>query len=458
MRPVLTVTALLIGMTAAPAIGAVRYVAPHGIDGTDCTNPSMPCRTVGHALAQVGVDVINIAEGTYEESLAVAASATKTLAGGWSADFSTRDVSKLDTILTGTTDRALTLDAGAGDTISFTLDGLTIAKSVATSTIALMFLSGGGLAAGASAGGDVVLNLSGVTMSKNRANGGGALALGATGTGSTISALIQDCRFEANRADGLGGGAIRTNQVGSSSLGLIVADTMFKGNRDKRSAGGAVVTNVGGGITDTHAYRRTTFLKNSTGGSGGAIAVDVFPGVFTLQIDNSVFLTNKAGGNGGAVNLLSHSNPAAPAGSLILQVRHATFVGNKAKGGGGALNGRAFSDSDVTLNASVANSILWGNQAGGTGQDVALAEDSGGSLTATFTRNDIADLSAGPGVSVTQTGGLDVDPAIIKKNGHLKPGSPMIDAAACIGVVDDIDGDARPLVSLCDIGADEVAP
>jgi hypothetical protein len=56
-------------------------------------------------------------------------------------------------------------------------------------------------------------------------------------------------------------------------------------------------------------------------------------------------------------------------------------------------------------------------------------------------------------------GNIAVDPQLDKKAARLLPSSPLIDAGTCVGApATDIEGDARPTGSGCDIGADEFVP
>jgi hypothetical protein len=94
--------------------GVVRYVSKQGTDfGNDCSTTNQPCKSIPHAIqvAEVG-DYIYVAGGTYsdtsfDDELSFGVTATvlitkqiSSLFGGYSPDFSTRDVKIYETILT----------------------------------------------------------------------------------------------------------------------------------------------------------------------------------------------------------------------------------------------------------------------------------------------------------------------------------------------------------------------
>lgn len=94
--------------------GIVRYVSWQGKDtGNDCTTAHQPCNSIPHTIQETDVgDYIHVAGGTYTDStyddkLTFGVTATviitrqiSSLLGGYSPDFSTRDIEAYETILT----------------------------------------------------------------------------------------------------------------------------------------------------------------------------------------------------------------------------------------------------------------------------------------------------------------------------------------------------------------------
>ncbi|MBL8097371.1 MAG: hypothetical protein JNL73_24540, partial [Anaerolineales bacterium] len=62
---------------SARAAGTTRYVTVDGVDDTDCSSPSSPCRTPQYAIVEAGAgDVVKIAAGTYDSVSLIAFTTT----------------------------------------------------------------------------------------------------------------------------------------------------------------------------------------------------------------------------------------------------------------------------------------------------------------------------------------------------------------------------------------------
>src|SRR5262245_2496983 len=311
----LSLTLLIAASLAAAAPAhADRRVSTLGDDaGNDCS--TLPCRTIAKAIS-VAADgeTIQIARGSYTENIDLSGSRTLTLEGGYGEDFdeATRDpLAKKGTILSGgKTDRFLLLRAAAGERTTLTIDGVVITKSVATSDTGNLFRPGGGIAVTASGGGAALLSLRQVRFTKNKGNTGGALAFAANGAFSLAAASIVDCRFEQNEAINLGGGALSTHTLIGGSVDLEVLRTAFVANKASDSGdGGAVLAEVSSDSgAHQHAYASATFQRNSAGGSGGAVAGFIFPGLLSIALQNSVLLDNRASRDGGGIDLTGQAN------------------------------------------------------------------------------------------------------------------------------------------------------
>jgi hypothetical protein len=140
-----------------------------------------------------------------------------------------------------------------------------------------------------------------------------------------------------------------------------------------------------------------------------------------------------------------------------------TFSGNSAYYGGGMYNGWG-------SNPTIQNSILWGNRAISGGDQIRNA-----SSTPTIAHSDIEGSGgSGPdwdtGLGTDLGGNIDADPLFVERvdpvtapatagNLRLQRGSPAIDAGnngfLPPGVVTDLDGKARIIFGIVDMGAYE---
>ena len=229
---------------------------------------------------------------------------------------------------------------------------------------------------------------------------GGALAI------RTAQVTVEDCKFENNSSfDEYWGGALYTSTSGVSDV--VVRRCEFVGNHGG-DGGGAY---VGGG----QAYFEECRFENNSAhgkiyeqGSGGGVYVH--PGASAL-LQRCVLVGNVAEGN-------DFQNPAggkggAAAGAAVLN--HCTVVANQ------ALDFVTPGEGGGVYDATVANSILWGN----------LPDALGGSALADF-----SDVQGGaPG-----TGNIDALPRFwLPQAGdfHLRFSSPCIDAGDPFGIPDD---------------------
>ena len=192
--------------------------------------------------------------------------------------------------------------------------------------------------------GSLIINNSVFTNNGAKLRGSGGAIL-AGGGGMTITSST----FSGNQH-----GAIYVDGVK-----LDVADSSFTGNTavttDSATGDGGAINSRLSAIT----INRSTFIKNSAQGAGGAICVDEH---FLLR--NSVFVGNTATGDGGAIFKKRSSD--------VQQFRavNTTFSGNRANGNGGAiyLTDQASFFRHVTVSENSAGNTVGGIR-GGTSCD-----------------------------------------------------------------------------------------
>ena len=239
------------------------------------------------------------------------------------------------------------------------------------------------------------------------------------------SVTVTACSFSNNAA--LSGGGIY-NQNGSS---VDVSDSSFSNNT--AGSGGAILNNDSSSIVTNCTFSENT-ANSGVFAAGGAIWHDG-----TLTVINCTFFGNMASGSfgeGGALYTRGSST------TLI----NGTFAGNTALSMGGAIRIAA-----VPGIVTVSNCVLWGNTAGGSGDEIV----DNASSTTTIRFSDILGSGGSGGgwdasMGIDGGGNIDADPLFVNPgtgNYRLAAGSPAIDAGhnwAIAGIADtDLDGNPR---------------
>lgn len=309
----LTLGAVL-GMVAVSALSSeafavIRYVDADTEDetGRSCDSIDYPCKTIARALdyAFAG-DIIKVYPGTYREH--------------------DLDIAHEITITAADRSNPPTIDAeGAGR--HFTID-IPEPWTDATSNLAkirnVSLVNGD---AGSEAGGSISvdsgrLRLNTATLSGNSASHGGAIYCGWMNCEELI---VKESVLENNAAE-YGGGAIRT--YGPTEI------------------------------------RSSAFLNNSSGGSGGAIAISEYHGAQYLDVSESEFEGNDSDGDGGAIN--SSVSPVTIAKSAFIRNEAVGLRWSDGRhGGGSAIYFGANQSSDEEL--VMTNSTFYDNHTGGGG-------------------------------------------------------------------------------------------
>ncbi|MCH8251797.1 MAG: hypothetical protein IID36_05030 [Planctomycetes bacterium] len=278
------------------------------------------------------------------------------------------------------------------------------------------------------------------------------------GSGTASSAALDGFTITGGFADGTspnnkGGGMY--NSAGDPT----VVNCIFTGNT--AVSGGAVYNNVA-----SPDFTDCTFESNTATQAGGAV---FNRGAGAPSFTSCVFRSNTADGggateDGGAmynggndptlVNCLFYDNTANDDGAAMYNtdadptITNCTFVDNVAVGtSGGVYNGGSSAPT-------ITNSILWGNDDGGSVvQDAQIKDAGSGSSIVTYC--DIQDAT--PGATPFPFGGssnnnIDTDPMFVKAstdNYHIVSGSGVIDTGnnSAISETTDLDGLTRKVDS-----------
>lgn len=260
--------------------------------------------------------------------------------------------------------------------------------------------------------------------------------LGGAITCDEADTTIRNCRFRNNQA-GLPGGMSSAlgGALAVSDADADIQDSTFTANF-ANAHGGAIYAENG-----TLTVARCTFLGNESDLFGGAVSL---AGV-SASLAGCTFLTNHAHG-GGAV----HSSA-----TCTTAIRHCTFARNSAADdriGGGAFLGTG----------SLSHCVFWANIAP-TAPQISLFNSAGvdldyglvqGRLDGIGPAEFMDGLTLGDGI-------IDTDPQLTP-DGHLRPGSPCINAGDFAFITTpenttDRDGEARVdfASARVDIGSDE---
>ncbi|RKY14457.1 MAG: hypothetical protein DRP82_04025, partial [Planctomycetota bacterium] len=284
---------------------------------------------------------------------------------------------------------------------------------------------------------------------------------------NSSSPTIKDCAFVGNSADW--GGAVYCDASNPT-----IVNCTFSGN-SAEDAGGAIFCTNSSVLTATNCV----FSDNITDSAGGAIYCDAS----RLNLNNCVFSDNTVTTyDGGAIYCINSSGLAAT---------NSVFAGNSAGRYGGAaaavyssrltmtnctLTGNATSSGGaifcaVLSDATLKNSILWGNSAS-SANEIYIYDDPYNPSFAILNHCCVDNTGyGGQAGNITENNCIHQDPQFVNAAGgdyHLQDVSPCIDAgnnSYVPGTVsEDLDGNQRIAdgdndgTSVVDIGAYEYQP
>jgi hypothetical protein len=444
-----SILALRLGQTTnAQAAAGILYVAPGGVCGGGVPNCYPNLQAAVDAAAPG--DEIRAAAGTYTDlsvrprqditttgfvTQTLYLSKTVTVRGGYNSNFSAWNPDLYATILDAQgKGRGIYV---TGD-ISPTIEGLHITGGDATG------LTGYGYYGAYDTGGGVYVMTATVTLSDNQIYnntapyGGGGVFLGYSN-----GRLNGDKIFD-NHANTGGGGVFFYNGAPTLDSSSVMSNT---------------TNNLGGGLyIFSSAARLTdnTIRGNSANNLGGGLDV----ASCSPTLDGNIFAGNTANLGGGAYLWYNHSlltnnvfmeNQANERGSGLWIggskpiLLHTTFSGNSGGNGSGIM----VADANTTPSTlMITNTILVSHTVG-----ISLTAGSAATINGILWFN--------TPITVSQTAGTvniqhqyQGDPAFNTDGYHLTASSAAIDKGVPAGVLNDIDGQPRPLQAP-DLGADE---
>ncbi|MBN8887420.1 MAG: Ig-like domain repeat protein, partial [Rudaea sp.] len=257
---------------------------------------------------------------------------------------------------------------------------------------------------------------------------------------------------DASATTGLGGGLRCDASLAQASCGFTLSNLVFSGNR---AVGGGALSLTSSAGTANAIVSKVLFRGNRAvglGGSGGAVSLSAPPaaGRVSPAFSNVVFSGNSSSNWGGAIDLNVNLGTVTPT------FDNATFTGNtSAVRRGGALSSEAYGTGGVA-NATLRNSILWGDVLNAGDPEIVFASNGAVTLDHSIVQGGC------PSGNATCTNMVAGDPKLGALGNYggavlsVLPGggSAAIDAGTC-QLPDDVRGVPRPQGAGCDIGAVE---
>ena len=248
--------------------------------------------------------------------------------------------------------------------------------------------------------------------------------------------------------DGNGDGSVMTISAVPAANIFASIENMTLTNGDADNGGGVRVLSSANTV---RLVLKNTVLSGNTAGSGGGLsAVSSNSGHISVSLVNDVIAENAAA-KGGAVYAYSED-----AGSTTtITVTNGTVTSNAASNGGGLY---IMSTDSGKTTVKAGNSVIWGNTAIVSGDDMFLARNN--SITVLKTSySDIGEVEANTVSYAAGPGVIDSEPVFVNPAAadyRLNADSPCRDSGSSAGVPDhDLFGVSRPQGGGYDMGAEE---
>jgi hypothetical protein len=498
---------LLVEQTGAVrGASATLYVAPDGNDSLPCNSIANRCQTVQRAVDLASADdTIKVAAGLYRDAdtaslgYVVALTKTVTLRGGYTTAFTEPPSPATNRTTLDAQRQGRVIYISGGRDIAPTIEGFTIMGGDATGL--------GGTDFGRDAGGGIHCDLAAPIIASNIIVDNVASTSGDRAYGGGIhlescrQAEVRDNTISGNTANssdrGLGGGISLQYSNGASITGnsiisntasmagsadgggicaylsdVLISDNLVEGNiastvREARGGGLYIQYGI---VTLRDNTIRNNVAQMPNRGQGAGVSI-VYGDAMTLDgnllignsaldgsgltigqgstftLTNNIIAGNQSGGAGpweGEGQVRFSARDGYPSNGMLL---HNTIAGNGEDDSEGV-----FVVNYVTI--QLINNIVAGHNVG-----IKNTSPDHSTVTADYTLFDDNTTNYSSGVASSHE--FHGDAAFVAPETgdyHLLSGSRAIDSGTDAGVVEDIDGDPRPLVAGYDIGADEWDP
>jgi hypothetical protein len=277
-----------------------------------------------------------------------------------------------------------------------------------------------------------------------------------------ISPTIAGLRLTGGNAAGLGGGGLYSDFGGG--VYVFRAGTTLSHNwifSNTASAGGGLslygdaaatlngnyvlsntAASAGGGLfLDSTATLNGNHVRHNTASTGGGLYL--FYDAATLT--NNVIADNHIAGTANGSGVYASASTS--------HLLHTTLAYNTGGEGSGVYITTAFLDHSTVV---MANTILVGHSVG-----ISVTDGNTAAVNGVLWHNVPVTVSWSAGATVVVQSEHTGDPAFLADGYHLGPTSAAIDVGVAAGVLNDVDGDLRPVdgdldgVAAMDLGADE---
>ncbi len=329
----------------------------------------------------------------------------------------------------------VTLWTNAGGTTQLNATGINFSGNTGT-------LSGGALYTYARQGSNATVMLSNVGLYGNASANGGGIYL--HGQGATVNANFANIDASSNTATAAGAGIMAYSEAVGGNVILQINGAQVA-NNNAVSGGALALYSVNSGNL-IGQLTNCRLIGNSASQRGGAIAFSNVRGTLNATLSNALVTGNSSAYGGGF-----HATATTPA-AQNLQWGHLSMNGNTASLAGN----HAYLIGAATAQAT--NGIFWNGPAASNAIPFMLKNTS--ALTFNHCLLDVLNQAAipnGTGIATCNNVLYNLDPFFANAPSNLMPlsGSPAIDAGIPAGVIQDLNGAARPQGSGYDLGAYE---